>query len=160
MKSSLIKTVFRWIAWILGGLMIAFFLMFAIGEGLISDLLSGSTETIKPPEMLGLALVGLSMLGLLIAFWKPLIGGLIACIGIVMFLGMDAIQGGQLTSLSEGWAFYLLFLAGFLHIVAWSMRRKGRHQSKLGTATCIYMKKRRLLWYQKKSEPSVSCQSC
>lgn len=128
MKSNSIRTAFRWAVWILGGLMIAFFLMFFIGEGLISDLLSGSTEAIKPPEMLGLALVGITLLGLFIAFWKPLIGGLMACIGTALFIAWDAVPDGGLMTISDGWAFYLLFLAGFLHLVSWALRRQ-RHSS-------------------------------
>jgi hypothetical protein len=123
MKPNPIKTVFRWIAWILGGLMIAFFLMFFIGEG-VPDLLAGTAQIPKPVEMISMFFIAATLIGLLIAFWKPLVGGLIACIAAGGFIGLETYAKQQMISVSDGWAFYLLFLAGFLHIVSWSLRRQ------------------------------------
>ena len=105
--------IIQWAAWVIGGLTAAFFLMIILAHASSGDLPS---EEVRFTELLfGPYALALAALGLLVAYIRPLIGGLIATIvGIAIIFHV-----GEYDII---W-FYLLPLSGILHILAWRMKK-------------------------------------
>lgn len=67
--------------------------------------------------------LGLTLAGLLIMWWKDLLGGVLTLCGLALFYGLNFVQSGQLPG---GWVFPLSFLPGLLAVIAGLMRSRGR----------------------------------
>lgn len=113
-----LSKIVRWIAYILSGLIVIFFLIFIIGEGVSSLFSQEKGPSLTSGEIAGFIFLGLSLLGLLIGYKNSLIGGFVAFIGALAFL----IQQGEIFS-TDAWPFFLLLLAGILHLLLWYMTR-------------------------------------
>jgi len=106
-------------AWILGGLMLMFFGAFIIGEGILGDtpLFRSALTAI---QILMLVSLGIALMGLFIAYFKPLAGGILGVIGSLGFLYFS--EAGLMTLVS--WLGYLLLAAGLLHLLTWALKRR------------------------------------
>ena len=105
----------RWIARVIGVLILAFVLLNLIGGG------PPDVQNIAPVEWLlwggfTLALVGFALL------WKwELTGGIVALGGIGLFYAANLALSGKLPG---GWVFPLFFLPGLLSITCWLAERR------------------------------------
>jgi len=107
-------------AWILGGLMLMFFAAFFIGEGILGDE-PLFRSALTPGQTLMYTSLGAALVGLLLAYFRPLAGGFL---GVVGGLGFIYFNGAGFMALSVGWPWYMLMLAGILHLVAYALRSR------------------------------------
>lgn len=106
-------TAVRWVARILGVLLVGLFVVFAIGQGLQPLKLPGAEF-----GLMSVLLVALS--GMLVAWRRELLGGLMIVAGMTAFYLINFTVSGQLPG---GWVFPLCFVPGILALVCWLSRR-------------------------------------
>jgi hypothetical protein len=104
-----ISVVFRWTARILGGALLLLFLAFALGEGFGE----------KPPSSTELTMfgcLGVMSLGVLVAYWREIIGCILLLFGYAGFAIWDR-------SLNLGNPFVLFPVVAILYALAWGSGR-------------------------------------
>jgi hypothetical protein len=105
----------RWLARLLAAFVVGIVLLFLVGTGGFNPF------TLSSAEGLELAFFLTACLGMVTAWRWESIGGIIAIVGIALFIGTEfALKGG----LPRGWMFYLMFLPGFLFILDSFLRRR------------------------------------
>lgn len=110
----------RWTARIWTIMTIAVVVLLSLGEGVHP---TGLAETV------GLLLYPVGIcLGLVLAWWKEGVGGMITVASLLAFYILYATTTGRLP---QGWAWLLLALPGFLFVWCWSRAR--RAAAKAGT---------------------------
>jgi len=115
----------KWIAYIFGGIITAFFLFMIIAH-LIDTAIKMDWVALKPKEITLFVFLGISLFGLILAYWKQLIGGIIAIIGSSAFILFESSGDSQIMPFSDGFFFYMLLSAGCFHINAWMMLRAAK----------------------------------
>jgi hypothetical protein len=121
--SSFLAQLSRWGAYILSGFIVAVFLVGFL-SGITTDIFKTNTWTkLKPEEILMFVFLGIALVGLIIAFFKQLLGGIIAVVGSLAFVGYESMTSGSIMSFSDGIFFYILLFAGLIHIVAWFLKK-------------------------------------
>ncbi len=109
MKEKTIKTL-RFSARITSIAILLVFLIFFVGEGIVSNL-----ETLKIEDILLLSLIpGLLLVGTIIAWKRELLGGIIICISILTFNFIDYFLHSD-TAFSPN--FLIIILVGILFII-------------------------------------------
>ncbi len=105
--------IVRWIARIWSIASIGLILLFIIGEGI---------NPTAPSEWLGLLFFpfGIS-LGMLLAWRKEGLGGIIAAGSILIFYGVHLATAGRFP---KGWAWLAFAAPGFLFLLSWYLSRK------------------------------------
>jgi hypothetical protein len=106
-------------AWILGGLMLMFFGAFIIGEGILGDT-PLFRSALSANQIFMLVGLGIALLGLFVAYFKPLAGGVLGVIGSLGFLYFSDVGPTSLVS----WLGYLLLAAAVLHVITWGLKRR------------------------------------
>ena len=111
------QSCFRWIARIIGGLTVLFFLAFFIGEGFpifaLSTLSSGE-------KIMSLALA-VALAGLLVSWRWTLIGCLLTLAGYIVFSVGNFLGSGKSLGLANPFSLFLIILA--LYAVSWGFGR-------------------------------------
>ena len=103
---------------ILGGLMVLFFAVFFIGQNLTGPRPIW-LAVLTAQEIAMFAFAGVALIGLITAYFRMLAGAIIAILGAVGFL---VINGPGSLMVAKAWPWYLLLLAGLLHLAAWTLR--------------------------------------
>ena len=109
-------TAIRWIARIIGLLLVGLVLLIMVGEG-FNPLALNRNESGMTGAFL-VALVGM----LLLWRWEG-IGGIVALAGMVAFYAVNYAASGRFPS---GWVFPVCFLPGILSLTSWSLHRVKR----------------------------------
>ncbi len=126
--SKLFAPVAKWISYIFGGLIAAFFLFMFIAH-LIDAISKNEWVALSPREIMLFVFLGISLFGLILAFFKQLIGGILAVVGSCAFILYESLSDSHIMPLTDGFFFYMLLIAGCFHINAWSMRKSRAKQS-------------------------------
>jgi hypothetical protein len=98
------------LSWIAKGMGLALLLMIVvifIGEGPPNPL------KLTPRELFLFASLLITLAGIVIAFWKQLVGGIAILVGMIPFLG-ESLQ----------WVLYAFLLTGALNIVCWWLKKR------------------------------------
>jgi len=112
-------TTLRWISRILGLLLVGLFAVFAIGQGFNPFQLGGSEIA-----LMSVLLVALS--GMLVAWRRELLGGVMVIAGMVAFYSINFGVSGHWPG---QWVFPLCFVPGILAILSWgSARARSSHR--------------------------------
>lgn len=120
--SKSFATVAKWISYIFGGLITAFFLFMFIAYQ-IDDTTKTEWAALTPRVIMLFVFLGISLFGLILAFFRQLIGGILAVVGSCAFILYESLSDSHIMPLTDGFFFYMLLMAGCLHINAWSMRK-------------------------------------
>jgi hypothetical protein len=126
--SKSFASVAKWISYIFGGLIAAFFL-FMFSAYLIDDAIKNEWTALSPRAIIMFVFLGISLFGLILAYFKQLIGGILAVVGACAFILYESLGDGRIMPLTDGIFFYMLLMAGCFHINAWSMRKSAAKQS-------------------------------
>ena len=120
MKPLFIK-IFRWVLRVLSGLFIVFFLFMFIGEAFFGE---NPGKPISTNDILQLSAMGISIIGLGLAWKWELIGGIIALVAFValVFINPNVINPSLL---------YIVPITAILFIVFWAISRKKPYYSDL-----------------------------
>lgn len=130
MKLARRERTVRWTARLLGSLFVFVLLAFVIGETLMpAPDETGEPLTLSWLDYAGLGLMGIGAFGFLLAWWRPLLGGILGLMGLVIPIGLT------FTTLPQGGALQVWYMvispmniaivAGILHIVDGVWRRRG-----------------------------------
>ncbi len=113
-KQNILTPIVRWTARIMSIVSIGLVLLFIIGEGF-------NPAQIKPTEWLGILFfpVGISI-GMILAWWKEGIGGVITVICLLMFYIVDFAITNRFPN---GWAWIAFASPGFLFILYWYLKQ-------------------------------------
>jgi hypothetical protein len=121
MKSKLLPAVCRWLARIIGALLLVFVVILAIGEGVLNPF------TQPARVQVGFLALALMLAGILAGWRWELVGGVLSLAGWCLFVGAVANFPGGLN-----WFFWLLALPGFLYVTSALLRRittQGKHEN-------------------------------
>ncbi len=128
-KKNVGIVVMRWSARILGSIMAGFLLLMFIGQSLQSGLLP---ESIEPIAAIGLALMGIYVVAMFLAFKWERVGSLLgaAALGgffVIMFLGLlpGNVSGGFSTKGVLNPIFLILWLPILLYLLCRGLERRG-----------------------------------
>lgn len=115
----------RWIARLLGGLIVEFFLILSIGYALESPNLGPGKEPLLK-FLLGDMSIILMLVGIIVAWLREVIGGEIILGGFVFYLTGVLITTKSYPDYRIYWSwFYLIFpVIGLLHFVCWWQSRE------------------------------------
>jgi hypothetical protein len=117
MDHILIKAI-RWFARILGALLVLFFVGSVI-KGLVDPPVHGSGK-MTTQEIVLMAGMFAMVLGIIIAWFREGLGGLLVVGGFIYFVAVELIQRKQF----DAW-FLLAFLAvGVLHLICWRQSKQ------------------------------------
>jgi len=117
MKKSHINII-RWIARILGTLLVLFVLLSAVGG--IIDLPPQATGNLTKqdiPLMIGMISM---VVGIIVAWFREPIGGLLIIEGFIFFVVVELITSQNF----EAWFLVIFPIVGFLHLFSWWQSRK------------------------------------
>ena len=118
MNTKLLATIFRWIARVIGTMLVGLTLMLAIGEG-VPNLFTQPFSV-----QLGFLALALVLIGILIAWRWEFIGGLLSLGGWVLFIFAERV------SLQRSVFFILLGLPSLLFLGSFFLRwRYEKHKS-------------------------------
>ena len=117
MKSKLLTAVCRWLARIIGSLLVVFVVILAMGEGM--------PNPFTQPAMVqvGFLALALIMTGILAGWRWELAGGVISLAGWCLFVG-------SVTNFPRGlnWFIWILAMPGFLYVTSALLRRYNNKQ--------------------------------
>lgn len=112
----------RWFARILGALLVLFFVSSVI-QGMVDPPVSG-TGKMTSQELILMAGMIAMVLGIIIAWFREGLGGLLVVGGFIYFVAVELIQRKQF----DAW-FLLAFLAvGVLHLICWQLSKQAQSQ--------------------------------
>ena len=105
-----IRVVLRWTARILGGALLLFFLAFVLGEGF-------GQKSLSSTELSMFVCLGAMSLGILVAYWREMIGCILIFCGYAGFAICDR-------SLNLDSPFVLFPVVAILYAFAWAAGRR------------------------------------
>jgi hypothetical protein len=110
----------RWTARLTGALLLGLVVALFIGEGLLGG---GGPNLVKAswPERFMFVAMLISVAGLVVLWWRELLGGVFVIGGMVVFYGLNYHLSGKF----PGGAFPLLYMPGILAVVSWVLSRPG-----------------------------------
>jgi uncharacterized membrane protein YkvI len=117
MKKSQINVI-RWIARILGALLVLFVLLSAIG-GIIDPppQTTGNVTKQDIPLMIGMISM---VVGIIVAWFREPIGGLLIIGGFIFFVIVELITSQNF----DAWFLVIFPIVGLLHLFSWRQSRK------------------------------------
>jgi hypothetical protein len=124
MKKSHVNGV-RWFARILGSLVLLFVLLMVIGEGLFMEPPPGSSGKLKTRDIPLMAGMITMLVGIVVAWFREGIGGLLMIGGFIPFL-VDELKSEKGFDV---WFLIIFPIIGLLHLFCWWQSR--RLQSKI-----------------------------
>ena len=113
-KNSALVNIIRWLARIIGILVILFCLSFFIGE-------YDPQDPLEPYYVLVFAVLGIGLAALILAWWKEGLGGIISFVSFIVFnllAAFSPVEGGR-------YLLILLFplIPSILHLLEWWLKR-------------------------------------
>ncbi|MGD0694078.1 MAG: hypothetical protein ABSB82_04425 [Terriglobia bacterium] len=99
--------ILRWTARILGTLLVLLFLVFLVGEG------PPRPSTLTTPEKLMFVGTGIMLLGLILAWRWPGLGGAMALLGYLFFGTVAGVRSAVMSPFAVGG------VSGMLHLAGW-----------------------------------------
>jgi len=106
-------TVIRWIATVLGSLIVLLIVLMTLAEGIPSP------SSLTAAERLLFFAVIVMLVGLVSAWKWKLVGGLLTICGYVFFAIVEK-------EILLPWVFLLILITGGLFLLSWSLKRRGR----------------------------------
>ena len=120
-------TVLRWSADIFGGLITLFFLIMLMGN-IGQSFAENSWKPLNPMELLMFFFLGVSIAGLILAYFKRLLGARLTMVGLLLFILTETFLKGKL--FVDNFFFNMVFIAGTMHFgVYYAM--KGSEEPKI-----------------------------
>ena len=116
MKTMSIQKIIRWIANVIGGVILALFLFMIVAHifGSEKEKLQGA---LTAWEISIFVFLGITLLGLAVAYFRPLLGGCLTVGGsFAMFLSF-IIKSEQILPPPRFFFFYILLLVGILNVI-------------------------------------------
>ena len=118
----------RWIAGIIGTLMVAFVLIFFIGYMFEGNKKSGNGPGLDAYTIMTFIVWGIGLAGLLFAIWKPGTGGLISFLSFIVFNILVAVNPNPDSSYT---VVLLIFLVpSILFLLFWWLKKSAIKTSK------------------------------
>jgi len=114
-KNPMMQILVKWLARVLSLLSIGVMLLFAFGEGLNLLRLSGEEAILFVLFPLGVSL------GMLVAWWRELAGGILSVACFALFYVVHFILSG---GLPRGPFFFLFTLPGLIFLISWMLSRR------------------------------------
>ena len=110
-----LSQTFRWTARVIGILLIMFCLFFFIGSRVDSQ------NPLEAYNVLTFAVLGIGLIGLFLAWWKEVQGGILSLLGFVVFNLLAVFSPVE----GSSYGFFLLFplIPSALHLLAWWLER-------------------------------------
>ena len=118
MKKSYVNGV-RWFARILGSIVLLLVLSMAIGEGLFMEPPPGSSGMLKEKDIPLMAGMIIMLAGIVVAWFREGIGGLLMIAGFIPFL-VDELKS---TKGFNAWFLVIFPMIGLLHLFCWWQSR-------------------------------------
>lgn len=114
-----------WVARLVAAPIVLLFAVFFVGEGVFGPEPLWAAE-MPAGDWLRLGTLGLALLGLLLAFFRPRAGGALAVFAMVVWLAMEHLTGPNAPKMPQLdlWPFYLVLLAGVLFWISGRTTRK------------------------------------
>jgi hypothetical protein len=128
MKNQTPGKIMEYFASIVGGVIIIFYVVIFIGEGIMGPYPIFTTHV----RMHGLILYCLqfaAVAGLILAFWKPAPGGILAVMGSLAIIVLGYLKRHSFGEPGAQIVFYLLFAAGVLHIISGALKKTAAPQA-------------------------------
>jgi hypothetical protein len=119
MKKSHVNGV-RWLARILGSLVLLFVLLLVIGEGLFMEPPPGSSGMLKERDIPLMAGMIIMLVGIVVAWFREGIGGLLMIGGVIPFL-VDELKSEKGFN---AWFLVIFPIIGLLHLFCWWQSRR------------------------------------
>jgi hypothetical protein len=119
MKKSHVNGV-RWFARILGSLVLLFVLLMVIGEGLFMETPPGSSGMLKERDIPLMAGMITMLVGIVVAWFREGIGGLLMIGGFIPFL-VDELKSEKGFN---AWFLVIFPIIGLLHLFCWWQSRR------------------------------------
>jgi hypothetical protein len=119
MKKSHVNGV-RWLARILGSLVLLFVLLLVIGEGLFMEPPPGSSGMLKGRDIPLMAGMIIMLVGIVVAWFREGIGGLLMIGGVIPFL-VDELKSEKGFN---AWFLVIFPIIGLLHLFCWWQSRR------------------------------------
>ncbi|MEI8201365.1 MAG: hypothetical protein WCH34_00010 [Bacteroidota bacterium] len=119
MKNTKLINTIHWTAIILGTLIVAFVLLFAIGYAI-----EGSNKTgpgLDNHTIFTFTVWGIGLAGLILAIWKPGIGGLISLLSFIVFNILAAMSPNPDARYSP--VLLIFFLPSILYLLYWWLKK-------------------------------------
>ena len=117
MKKSHINII-RWIARILGALLVLFVLLSAVG-GIIDPPPQATGNLTKQDIPLMIGMISM-VVGIIVAWFREPIGGLLIIGGFILFMVVELITSQNF----EAWFLVIFPIVGLLHLFSWWLSRK------------------------------------
>ena len=120
MKNSALLNTIRWLARIIGILLIVFCLTFFIGE-------YNPQDPLETYYILVFTVLGIGLAALILAWWKEGLGGIISFVSFIVFnllAAFSPVEGGR-------YLYVLLFplIPSILHLLEWWLKRSAWNAS-------------------------------
>ena len=107
MAKQIILSCFSWLVKGAGAALLLLVVVIAIGEG------PPNPFKLTPRELFLFVSLATTLVGIVLALWKQLSGGILIAAGMIPFIGE-----------SHQWVFWAFALIGVLNILCWWLRRK------------------------------------
>jgi hypothetical protein len=122
-----------WVARLVAAPIVLLFAIFFIGEGIFGPEPLWQAE-MPAGDWLRLATLGVALVGLLLAFFRPRAGGVLAVAAMVVWLAMEHLTGPNAPKMPQLdlWPFYLVLMAGVLFWI--SGRKATRREDEIAVA--------------------------
>lgn len=126
MKHSILKSIVRWTARIIGTLLVIFTLIIGIGESLES--LNKSNPEFNTFTIILFIVWGAGLAGLILALWKEGLGGIISLLCFIIFNVLAAIN----TTPGSSYTYVLLLfmIPSMLYLVYWYLEKDSSNEIK------------------------------
>ena len=128
MKNQSSINAIRWTAAIIGTLMVAFVLIFFIGYMFEGNKKSGNGPGLDTFTIITFVVWGIGLAGLLLAIWKPGMGGLISLLGFIVFNILVAVNPNPDSSYAV--VLLLFLLPSILFLLFWWLKKSSIKTSK------------------------------
>lgn len=100
-------TFFSWVVKAIGSVLLLLIVVIFIGEGPPNPL------KLNPKELFLMVSLLITLAGIVLAFWRQLVGGVAILVGMIPFVGE-----------SQQWIFWAFVLIGVLNILCWWLKSK------------------------------------
>ncbi|MEI8201366.1 MAG: hypothetical protein WCH34_00015 [Bacteroidota bacterium] len=121
MKNTKLINTIHWTAIIIGTLMVAFVLLFAIGYAIDGSNKAG--PGLDNHTIFAFTIWGIGLAGLVLAIWKPGIGGLISFLSFILFNILPAISSNPEARYHP--ILLIFLLPSILYLLYWWLKKSG-----------------------------------
>ena len=128
MKNATSISIIRWMARIIGTLMVAFTLIIFIGETLESynkhD--AAAFDTFDTLMIITFIFLGVGLAGLILALWKEGLGGIVSLVSLIIFIFL--VDTNPKINVSVSIAVIILLIPSILYLCYWWLTRKSSNK--------------------------------